>query len=120
MTVKTPILSKVRGQNNRGSLRMRRDGPQLNQNDDRSVLHLKEENSRLRTDISRLRIEKAQIRDKNTQLTKANLQLQDELRFTSEELQEEKKISEQKDVELAKNMTLYTTLEEEYLRVTVD
>ena len=120
MTVRTPILPKVRGQNNRDSLHTRRDSSQWDQNNERSFLQLKEENSRLRTDISRLRIEKAQLRDENTQLKNTNSQLQDELRFTGEELQEEKKISEHKDVELAKNTALYNILEEEYLRLLVN
>ena len=106
MTVKIPVLPKVHRQT------------------DQKFFRLKEENSRLRTDISRSRIEKAQLRQENSQLRAENsqlgmenAQLKEELSLTHEELQEQKDISTQKDLELAENTAMYQILEEERLRL---
>ena len=117
MSIGTKVLPKVCKQSKRGAFQVRKDDSKSGQHDEHEFLHLKEENSRLRTDVSRLRVEKARLQDENTHLSNANSQLQDELRLTSEELQEEKKISEYKDIELAKGTALYQILEEEYLRL---
>jgi predicted RNase H-like nuclease (RuvC/YqgF family) len=89
-----------------------------------SAAPLREENSRLKTDVSRLRIEKAQLREENSQLRTENSQLKtensrlkDELYFTHEELKEAREISDSKDIELAKNNTLYHILQDEHLRL---
>ncbi len=103
MTVRMPIRPTVRRYNDR-----------------ESSTQLREENSRLKTDISRLRIEKAQLRDENLRLRKENSQLKEELYFIHEELDEERDRSEVKDIELAKNNTLYHMLEEEHLRLHFD
>ena len=116
MTVKTPILPRARHDNG-SSIRLREDNSRLRTDNDHNSHRLREENSRLRTDISRLRIEKAQLRDENSQLRAGNSQLQDELWFTRDELQEEKEISERKDIELARSAALYHILEDEHLRL---
>jgi len=91
-----------------------------------SVHVLKEENSRLRTDISRLRVEKARFREENSQLRAENSQLRahnsqlgEELHFVREELKEEREMSELKDIELARGNALYQMLHEEHLRASV-
>jgi len=106
MTVRTPILPKV----------LRHHDPDTSR--------LKEVTSRLKTDVSRLRIEKAQLRTKNvqlktenSQLKTENLQLKEDKSFLYEELEEQKKISELKDIELADNTAQYQILEEERLRL---
>ena len=88
---------------------------------------LKEENSRLRTDISRLRIEKAQLREENARLKKESLQLKaensrlmDDFILIQEELQEERDISELKDIEMANGDTFYHILQDEHLRLHFD
>jgi len=92
-----------------------------------STQSLKEENSRLRTDISRMRIEKAQLRDENTRLKKENLQLEaensrlmDDFILIQEELLEERDISERKDIEMANDQVLYHILQDEHLRLHFD
>jgi len=94
---------------------------------DSSTQALREENSRLRTDISRLRIEKAQLREENTRLKKDNMQLKaenlrlmDDFILLQEELQEEREISERKDIEMANNDALYHILQNEHLRLHFD
>ncbi len=84
---------------------------------------LREENSRLKTDISRLKIEKAQLKEENSnlraensQLQSKHLQLKEELNLVNLELQEAQEHSELMDIEFAKNNALYHLLEEEYLR----
>ncbi|RKZ37572.1 MAG: hypothetical protein DRQ49_13805 [Gammaproteobacteria bacterium] len=99
MTVRTPILPKV--------LR----------HHDSDTSRLKEVTSRLKTDVSRLRIEKAQLRTENVQLKTENVQLKEDKSFLYEELEEQKKISELKDIELADNTAQYQILEEERLRL---
>ena len=84
-----------------------------------SVHVLKEENSRLRTDISRLRVEKARFREENSQMRAHNSQLGEELHFVREELKEEREMSELKDIELARGNALYQMLHEEHLRASV-
>lgn len=92
-----------------------------------SIQALREENSRLRTDISRLRIEKAQLRDENTRLKKDNLQLKaensrlmDDFILIQEELQEERDVSESQEIEIANNDALYHILQDEHLRLHFD
>ncbi|MEN8215693.1 MAG: hypothetical protein ABFS56_04820 [Pseudomonadota bacterium] len=82
-----------------------------------SVTPLKEENSRLKTDVSRLRIEKGQLREENSQLRTENSRLKDELLFTHEELEEAREIADAKDIELAKNNTMYYILQDEHSRI---
>lgn len=100
MTVRTIIPSKVRHPINRDV-----------------SSRLREENSRLKADISRLRIEKAQLREINSQLKRENSQLKDELHFTHQELQDEREISDNKDIDMARENALFQMMEEEYLRV---
>jgi len=102
MTLKTPI----------------RDSRRYNERD--SAARLKEENTRLRTDISRLRIDKARLKDENSQLRKDNARLKDDLYFLRQELEEEQDISEFKDIELSRNDTWYHILQEEHLRLHSD
>lgn len=110
MTVRTPLPPTVRNLGKRDS-----------------AAPMREENSRLRKDISRLRIDKEQLRQENSRLLQENSQLKaensrlrDELHFTHEELNEERNISEQKDVYMAKNNALYHILQEEHLRIQVE
>lgn len=102
MTVKVPVSSR---------LRIHHSGDSSNKQP------FKEENARLKTDISRLKIEKSQLREENSRLRAENIRLREELHFTREELREEREISEQKDIELARNNALYHMLEEEHLRL---
>ena len=88
---------------------------------------LREENSRLKTDISRLRIEKAQLREENTRLKKENMQLNaensrlmEDFILVQEELQEERDISEWKAIEIANSDALYHILQNEHLRLHFD
>ncbi len=84
---------------------------------------LREENSRLKTDISRLKIEKSKLREENSNLKTENSQLQsqhsqlkEELNLVNFDLQEAQEHSELMEIEFAKNNALYHLLEEEYLR----
>jgi predicted nucleic acid-binding Zn-ribbon protein len=95
----------------------------LKGNGDSSVQALKEENSRLKTDISRLRIEKARLKEANSQLKAEisqlrhdNSRLTEDLSFIREELIEEREISEHQEIEFARGNALYYMLQEEYLR----
>jgi predicted RNase H-like nuclease (RuvC/YqgF family) len=116
MTIKTPISAKPRI---------------CYQADDSARSLFREETHRLKTDISRLKIEKSQLKKDNSrlkaentqlteiisQLTRENAQLRDELGSIREELEEERAISEQKDIEMARDNALYHLLEEEHLRL---
>lgn len=91
---------------------------------------LREENTRLKADILRLKNEKSQLKNEKSQLKQENSQLNDELarikrqqtllteevRLLREEFEEEKRISELKDIEIAENNALYQLLQEEHLR----
>ncbi|MCK5720356.1 MAG: hypothetical protein KAH84_10475 [Thiomargarita sp.] len=84
---------------------------------------LKEENSRLKTDVKRLRIEKSELKKVVSHLKIENLQLQDqsfrlkeELAYLKDEVEEQREITELKDIELADNTAMYQILEEAHLR----
>lgn len=95
---------------------------------------LREENTRLKADILRLKNDKSQLKNEKSQLKQENEQLNEQLasikrqqallieevRLLREELEEEKRISELKDIEIAENDALYQLLQEEHLRLEVE
>ena len=92
---------------------------------------LREENTRLKADILRLKNEKSQLKNEKSQLKQEYNQLNEQLarfkrqqtllteevRLLREELEEERRISELKDIEIAENNALYQLLQEEHLRL---
>jgi len=91
---------------------------------------LREENTRLKADILRLKNDKSQLKNEKSELKQENIQLNDQLaglkrqqtllmeevRLLRDELEEERRISDFKDIEIAENNALYQLLQEEHLR----